>query len=86
MNLTPKCFKTTERHDFEVCGSICGEKQFLLIFIPFYWFDQKLLFKQFQNFPQYLSLSNMVRKTNFLNISVLVSEIVTFIAKKKISL
>ena len=22
-------------------GSLCGEKQFLLIFIPFYWFEQK---------------------------------------------
>ena len=44
MNLPRKCFKTTERHDFIVCGSICGEKQFLLIFIPFYWFDQKLLY------------------------------------------
>ena len=46
----PKCFKTTERHSLAVCGSVCGEKQFLLIFIPFYWFDQKPLFKQIQIF------------------------------------
>ena len=31
--------KTTERHSLAVCGSLCGENQFLLIFIPFYWFD-----------------------------------------------
>ena len=36
-----KCFKTTERHSLAVCGSLCGEKQFLLIFISFNWFDQK---------------------------------------------
>ena len=33
-----------------VCGSHCGEKQFLLIFIPFLMFDQKQLFKQIQIF------------------------------------
>ena len=33
-----KCFKTTERHSLAVCGSLCGEKYFLLIYIPFYWF------------------------------------------------
>ena len=48
--ISPKCFKTTERHSLEVCGSLCGEKQFLLIFVPIYWFDQKLLFKQNQIF------------------------------------
>ena len=36
-----KCFKTTERHNLAVCASLCGEKHFLLIFIPFNWFDQK---------------------------------------------
>ena len=41
-----KCFKTTERHSLAVCGSHYVEKQFLLIFVPFYWFDQKQLFKQ----------------------------------------
>ena len=41
-----KYFKTKERYSLAVCGSLCGDKQFLLIFIPFYWFDQKQLFKQ----------------------------------------
>ena len=45
-----KCFKTSERHSLAVCGSLCGVKQFLLIFIPFYWFDQKQLFKLIQIF------------------------------------
>ena len=36
-----KCFKTTERHSLAVWGSLCGEKHFLLIFIPFYRFVQK---------------------------------------------
>ena len=50
MNLPQNASKKTERHSLEVCGSICGEKRFLLIFIPFYWFDKKKLFKQIQIF------------------------------------
>ena len=45
-----KCFKTTERHSLTVCGSLLGGKQFLLILVPVYWFDQKQLFKQIQIF------------------------------------
>ena len=41
-----KCFKTTEKHRLAVCGSIRGEIQFLLEFVPFYWFGQKEFFKQ----------------------------------------
>ena len=70
--ITAKCFKTTERHSLAVCGSLCGEKQFLLIFIPFYRFVQNL-FKQIQIFLRICPFSNMVRKINFLSISVLVS-------------
>ena len=40
-----KCFKTKERHSLAVCGSLYGEKLFLLIIIPFYWFVQKQWFK-----------------------------------------
>ena len=43
--IAPKLFQKTERHSIAVCGSLCGEKQFLLLFIPFYWFEQKKLFK-----------------------------------------
>ena len=56
----------------------------LLIFIPFYCFEKKSLFKQIQIFLSICPFSNMVRKTNFLSISVLVSEIVTFMYKKKV--
>ena len=80
-----KFFKTTEKLSLAVSDSIWGEKQFLLIFIPFYWFDQKQLFKQTQIFLRICPFSNMVRKTNFLSISVLVSEIVTFLTKKRSS-
>ena len=45
-----KCFKTTERLSLGVCGSLFGENEFLLILIPFYWFDQKQLFKLIQIF------------------------------------
>ena len=78
-----KCFKTTEKHSLAVCGSPCGEKQFLLIFIPFYRFDQKKVFKQIQIFLWICPFSNMVRKTNFVSISVFVSEIITFLTKKR---
>ena len=46
----PKRLKKTGRHSLAVCGSPCGEKQFLLIIISFYWFDQKQFFKQIQIF------------------------------------
>ncbi len=64
-----------------------GEKNiFLLLFVPFYWFDQKKLFKLIQIFFRICFFSNMVRKTNFLSFSMLFSELVTFLTKKKSSL
>ena len=44
----PENAKTTERHSLAVCGSFCGEKQFLLIFIPFYWFEKKSCLNKFK--------------------------------------
>ena len=84
--ISPKMLKKTERPNLAVCGSLCGEKQFLLIFILHYWLVQKQLFKQIQILLRICPFSNMVRKTNFLSISVLVSEIITFMSKKKSSL
>ena len=81
----PKCFKTTERHSLAVCGSLSGEKVILLIFILHYWFVQKQLFKQIQIFLRFYAFKHR-KKTNFLSISVLFSEIVTFMSKKKSSL
>ena len=101
LSISPKMLKTTERHSLAICGLLCGQKKFLLIFIRFYWFDQKKLknflcgeiffvniycFKQIQIFLRIFLFSNMVRKTYFLSISVLVSEVVTFMSKKNSSL
>ena len=58
----PKCYKTTEKHSLAVCGSFCGEKQFLLIYLPFYCFLQKGLFTTNPNFPLDLSLFWLVEK------------------------
>ena len=44
------------------------------------------LFKQIQIFPGIYPFSNLLRKTNFLSISVLLSEIATFLTKKRFSL
>ena len=49
-----------------------------------YWFDQKKLFKQIQSFVMICPFSNMLRKTNFLSISVLFSEIINFWTKMRI--
>ena len=65
-------------------GSLSGEKLFLLIFILFYWFVQKNLFKQIQILLRICPFSNMERKTNWQSISVLFSAIVTFMLKKKV--
>ena len=78
-----KYFKRTERHSLTVCGRYWGEKHFLLIFFPFYWFNQKELLKQIQIFLRISPFSNMVRKTNFLSFSMLICEIVTFMSLNK---
>ena len=80
--LAKKCFKTTEKHSLAVCGSFCGKKEFLLIFDPFYGFEQNGLFSSNQNFLLDLPLSKIVWKTNYLSLSDLLSEIVTFLTKK----
>ena len=81
----PKCFKTTERHSLAVCGPLCGEKQFLLIFIPFYWLMKKSCLNK-SKFSTGFSPFNPGKKNKFLSCSVLVSERVTFMSKKKSSL
>ena len=46
----------------------------------------KQFFKQIQIFLRICPFSNMVRKTNFLSISVIIFESVTFVSKKRSSL
>ena len=71
--ISPKMFQTNRK---ALCGSFWGQKQSLLIF------DQKELFKQIQIFLTIYPFSNVLRKTKFLSIFVLLSEIVTFWTKK----
>ena len=62
--LARKCFKTTGKHNLVVRDSFCGEKQFLLIFVPFYCFVQKGLFTPNPNFPLAFLLFKLVEKSN----------------------
>ena len=82
--ISAKNIKTTEKHSLAVCGTVWGEIQKKLIFVPFHWFDQKELFRQIQIFLRICPFSNMLRKTNFVSISLLLTEIVTFWSKKKV--
>ena len=75
--------QNNRKTEFSSMWLIFGEKRFLLIFIPFLRFDKNNCLTN-SNFPQYLTLSNIVGKTIFLSISVLVSVIVNFMLKKKI--
>ena len=68
------------------CGSLLMRKTVFVNIYPLFLVFSKTIVKTNPNFPQYLPLSNMVRKTNFLSISVLVYKIVTFMSKKKSSL
>ena len=79
-----KCFKKTEKHRLSVCGTFLEKNSFLLIFVPFCCFDQKGLFTANPNFPLDLLLFKLFEKTNLLTISVLLSEIVIFLTKKRI--
>ncbi len=83
--VSPKMLQTKEKHSLAVCGSLWRERQFLLLFVTFYWFDQKQLFKQIKIFLRISHFSNLLRKTNFLSIFVLYSEIITFLTKKRSS-
>ncbi len=63
--LARKGFKTTGKHNLAVSGSFCGEKQFLLIFVPFYCFIQKGLFTTNPNVPLDFPLLKLVEKKTF---------------------
>ena len=61
-------------------------KTFFVDIYPLLLVWSKTVVKTNPNFPQDFSLSSMVTKTKFLGISVLVSEIATFLTKKRSSL
>ena len=60
--ISPKCFEKTEKHSLAVCGSFCGEKQFLFIFVQFYSFEQKGLFTTNPIFPLDLLPFKLIEK------------------------
>ena len=80
-----KCFKTTERHNLAVCASLCGEKQFLLIFIPFYWFDQKYFLNKSKFSSGFFHFKHG-KKNKLSEYFIAVSKIATFLTKKRSSL
>ena len=82
--LAQTSFKTTGKHNLAVSASFWGEKQFLLIFAPFFCFVPKVLFTTNTNFPlDFLYFSKLLRKTKFPRISELLAERVTFLTKKR---
>ncbi len=77
-----KCFKTTEKYSLAVCGSFWGEKQFLLIFVPFYCFEQKGLLTTNPNFLLVSHVFKFVKKNKPENFCDL-PELVTFWLKRE---
>ncbi len=75
-DIVRKCFKTREKYSLAVCGSFWGEKQFLLIFVPFYCFEQKGMFTTNPNFLLFRTYSSLLRKKTLSN-SVILSELAT---------
>ncbi len=57
-----KGFKTSKNLILAVYGSFRGGKLFLLIFVPFYWFDQNKLFPSGLNFSLGLPFFKHVEK------------------------
>ena len=82
MNFPKNASKQHKVLVYQYVAHFVEKKVFVSIFIPFYWFDQKHLFKQIQIFLWIYPFSNMVRKTNFLSFSVIVFDSVTFVSKK----
>ena len=60
-----KSFKTTERYSLAVCGSLCGEKQCLLLFIHLYLFEPKNLFKEILIFLRIFPFQTWSEKQTF---------------------
>ncbi len=62
--LVRKYLKTTGKHNLALCGSFSGEKQVLLIIVPFCCFKQKQLFTPNPNFSLAFLLFKLVGKSN----------------------
>ena len=66
-----------------VCGSFWGEKQILLIFVPFYYFEQKGLFKQILIFHLDLPLYKLVKKNKLSEYFSATFRDASFLTKKR---
>ena len=68
--ISPKTLQNNRKKEFSCMSVILRRKTILvnLIYVQFYWFDQKQLFKQIQIFHRISPISNLLRKTNFVNI------------------
>ena len=54
--ISPKMLQ--KRPSLAVCGSVCGEKKFLLLFSPFYWFNQKNYLNKSKNLSGFASFKH----------------------------
>ena len=82
--ISPKMLQTNRKGYYRCIWLIFRTKTIFVIFVLFYWLVKKKLFKQLQIFVRICPFSKLLRKTNFLCISVLLSVIVNFWTKKRI--
>ena len=84
--ISPKKLQNSRKAKFSSMWLTLRRKTVFVNIFPFWWFNQKNLFKQIQIFLRIWRFSNLLRKTNFLSISLVFSEIVTFGTKRRSSL
>ena len=84
--ISPKMLQNNTKALFISMWLTLWRKTFFVNIYPLLLVWSKQFFKQIQIFLRICPFSNMVRKTNFLSISVIVFESVTFVSKKKSSL
>ena len=84
--ISPKLLQNNRKEKFRNMWLSLVTKTIFVNICPLLLVWSKTVVLTNPNFPQVLPLSNMVRKTNFLSISVLVSAIITFMSIKKSSL
>ena len=79
--ISPKLLQYNRKAQFSCLWLNLRRKIFFLEFVPFYWFDQKVLFQKIIILLRIYPFKH-VKKKKFLIISVLLSEIATFWTKK----
>ena len=84
--ISPKILQNNTKALFISMWLTLWRKNFFFNIYPLLLVWSKQFFKQIQIFLRICPFSNMVRKTNFRTISVIVFESVTFVSKNKSSL